>query len=101
MQKPPIGGCAEGSGAVLALLVFLGIPARRRGWRAMLGMVVLLLALGCFSACGGGGGGSTGGGGGGGGSTGTTSGNYTITVRGAGNDAASTAATTTFTVTVN
>ena len=40
-KRPRVGGWAEAeSGAVLALLVFFGIPARRRGWRAMLGAVV-------------------------------------------------------------
>ena len=75
-----------GGGAVLALLVFLGIPARRRSWRAMLGVLVLMLALGSLAACGGSGGG---GGGGGGGTTdpGTASGLYTFTVTGTGNPA--------------
>lgn len=100
MSKPRIGGWAEaGSGAVLALLVFFGIPARRRGWRAMLGMVVLILALGSLGACGSGGGG--GGGGGGNGNPGTTAGTYTFTVTGTGTPAVSPAPTTTFTVTVN
>jgi hypothetical protein len=46
--------------AVLACLLFFSIPARRRSWRAALGMLVLLIALaGGVCACGGGGGGST------------------------------------------
>jgi subtilase family serine protease len=99
MSKPHIGGWAEaGSGAVLALLVFFGIPARRRGWRAMLGVLVLILALGSLGACGGG---SGGGGGGGNGNPGTTAGTYTFTVTGTGSPAVSPAPTTTFTVTVN
>jgi hypothetical protein len=99
MKKPPMGGWAEaGSGAVLALLVFFGIPARRRGWRAMVGALVLLAGLGSLAACGGG---SSSGNGGGGGNPGTTSGSYTFTVTGTGNDTAKTVATTTFTVTVN
>lgn len=32
-------------GAALALMLFFGIPARRRSWRAMLGMIALLVAL--------------------------------------------------------
>ena len=100
MQKPRVGGWAEGGGAVLALLMFLGVPARRRAWRAMLGMVVLMLAVGSFSACGGGGGGSNGGGGGGG-SAGTTSGDYTFTVTATGTPAQNPAPTKTFTVHVN
>jgi subtilase family serine protease len=91
------GWMGAGGGAVLAFLVFLGIPARRRGWRAMLGVLVILAALGSLSACGGGG--SSGGGGGG--TPGTTAGSYTFTVTGQGNDPASTTESTTFTLTVN
>jgi hypothetical protein len=98
LQKPHIGGWAEaGSGAILALVVFFGIPARRRGWRAMVGMLVLLFTLGSLAACGGGG--SSGGGG-----TkdpGTASGAYIFTVKSTGADPASTTATQIFTVTVN
>jgi subtilase family serine protease len=89
------------SGAVLALLVFLGIPARPRSWRSMLGVIALLLGLGGLAACGSGG---TGGGSGGGGGTsnpGTASGTYTFTVTGTGNPAVTPAPTTTFSVTVN
>jgi len=101
LQTPHIGGWAEaGSGAVLALLVFFGIPARRRGWRAMVGMIVVLFALGGLSACGGGGG-SGSGGGGGTSDPGTASGTYTFTITGVGNDAAHSTATTTFSVKVN
>jgi subtilase family serine protease len=83
-----------GSGAALALLLFLGIPARRRGWRSMLGILVLMAALGSLAACGG---------------TptttqsnpGTTAGTYTFTVTGTGNPTVTPAPTTTFTVTVN
>ena len=98
MKRPHVGGWAEaGSGAVLALLVFFGIPARRRGWRAMLGAFVLLAALGSLAACGSGGSSS----GGGGGNPGTTAGNYTFTVGGTGNPQIMPAPITTFTVTVN
>jgi subtilase family serine protease len=86
-----------GGGALLALLVFFGIPARRRSWRALLGMVALLVTLGSLAACGGGGGGTT--------TTtipGTTAGTYTFTVTPQGNPTPSSAAATqTFTVTVN
>jgi hypothetical protein len=73
---------APGS-AVLACVLLLGIPARRRRWMAGIWMLALLAALsGGVFACGGGGGG-----GGGGGCTvsnnpGTTAGTYTITVTG-------------------
>jgi hypothetical protein len=85
-----------GSGFVLALLVFLGIPARRRSWRAMLGAMILMAVLGSLTACGGGSSGSTGTG-----IAGTTPGTYTFSVTGQGNDPSSTTATTTFTLTVN
>jgi hypothetical protein len=86
------------AGAVLALLVFFGIPARQRSWRSMLGVVILLVALGGLGACGGGG---SAGGGGGGGNSGTTEGNYTFTVTATGNPAVTPTPTVMFTVTVN
>jgi hypothetical protein len=89
------GWLGAGSGAVLALLIFFGIPARRRSWRSMLGILVAMVALGALSSCGGGGGGGT--------TTipGTSAGTYTFTVNGTGNDPASTVESTTFTLTVN
>ncbi|MGA3334419.1 MAG: protease pro-enzyme activation domain-containing protein [Terracidiphilus sp.] len=89
------GWLGAGSGAVLALLIFFGIPARRRSWRSMLGILVAMVALGALSSCGGGGGGGT--------TTipGTSAGTYTFTVSGTGNDPASTVESTTFTLTVN
>jgi hypothetical protein len=72
------GRWLSASGAALACVLLLGIPARRRTWRAMLGVFILLVAFaGGIVACGGGGSGSTGGG-----SSGTTPGTYTITVTG-------------------
>ena len=91
------GWLGAGSGVVLALLVFFGVPARRRGWRAILGVFVLLAAVAGMSACGKSGTNSSG-------STsvsGTTSGNYTFTVTTTGSPTVSPAITTTFTVTVN
>jgi hypothetical protein len=61
--------------------LLFGIPARRRSWRTMLGMLVLLASFACGAvACGGGGGSGGGGGGGGTGHAGTTAGTYTVTV---------------------
>ena len=113
LQRPALGPgkgwLGAGSGMVLAFLVFLGIPARRRSWRAMLGMIAFAFALGIFTACGGGGtiptGGGGGGGSGGGGQSstpGTTTGQYTFAVTASGVPAPqSAAAAQTFTVTVN
>ncbi|MGO9084684.1 MAG: SBBP repeat-containing protein [Candidatus Sulfotelmatobacter sp.] len=82
-----------GGSAGLACVLFLGVPARRRGRRTALGMLVLLLALAAaFPACGSGGSPTCNGGTGG-----TTPGTYTITVTGT---SGSTAATGTVTLTV-
>ncbi len=72
------GWLGAGSGAVLALLVFFGIPARRRSWRAMLSILVAMIALGALASCGG----VSSNSGGGGGNAGTTAGTYTVTVTG-------------------
>src|SRR5208282_4699093 len=42
-------------GAALACVLFFGIPARRRGWKSMLGLLVFLVAM-AGVGCGGGGG---------------------------------------------
>lgn len=66
-------------GTALACILLASIPARRRRWQSMLGILVLLFSItGGVSACGGGGGN----GGGGAGNPGTTPGTYTITVTG-------------------
>jgi hypothetical protein len=90
----PVPWYAAG-GAALACLLLFGIPARRRSWRTMLGMMALLFALGSgVLACGGNSGSScvavT--------SPGTTPGTYTITVTGTSSGTA--AATSTLTLTV-
>jgi hypothetical protein len=84
-----------GGGALLAVLLFLGIPARRRSWRSMLGVLVLMAALGSLAGCGGGGSTITG-------PTdpGTALGTYTFTVTGTGTPAVSPVPSTTFQVTV-
>ena len=94
-KRPGVPWYAAG-GATLACLLLFGIPARRRSWRTMLGMLFLLVAFGGgVLACGGGG---SGGGGGGSGNPGTTAGAYTVTVTGT---SGSLTQTTTLTVTVN
>jgi hypothetical protein len=90
-----------GSGAILALLVFFGIPARRRSWRSMLSILVAMVAIGTLASCGGG---SSGGG-----CTsncvasdpGTTAGTYTYTVTASASPSVTPTVTATFTVTVN
>jgi hypothetical protein len=71
------------AGAVLACVVLLFAPARRRSWLAVMGWMVLFVAV-TGIGCGGGGKMSSGGGGGGGGQTnpGTTPGTYTVTITG-------------------
>ena len=101
VRKNGNGWMGAGGGAVLAFLMFLGVPARRRSWRAMLGVLVLMGALGAMTACGSS---STNGGGGGGGGNsdpGTTAGTYTFSVTATGSPSVTPAVTTTFTVTVN
>ena len=87
-----------GGGVMLAGLLMVGVPARRRLWLRMmvlLGIVVVAGAIGC----GGGGGGSTTGGGGSS-TPATTAGTYTFTVTGADSANSSIAATSNVTVTV-
>jgi hypothetical protein len=97
---PQNGWKGAGGGAILALLLILGMPARRRSWRQMLGALILMAALGSLAACGSGSTSTTN-------STtgssdlGTTAGIYTFTVQATGNPAVTPAVSSTFTVTVN
>ena len=96
MARPDANGFGRGwagGGAALAFLVFLGIPARRRKWLSMLGVLALMVVLASLSACGGKSSSS--------GNSGTTAGNYTFTVTGAGSPSVTPAPTTTFTLTIN
>jgi hypothetical protein len=86
----------SGGGAVLALLVMLGVPKRRRSWRQMLGALVLMAAIGGLAGCS-----STSGGTSNPGNPGTTAGNYVFKVTGNGSPSVSPVPTTTFSVTVN
>jgi hypothetical protein len=86
-----------GSGAVLALLLFLGVPARRRSWRSMLGLLLVMAVLGTLSACGG----SIGSSSSGSGDPGTAAGTYIFTVTATGNPAISPAPSVSFLVAVN
>jgi C1A family cysteine protease/phosphodiesterase/alkaline phosphatase D-like protein len=58
-KHSPVPWYAAG-GATLACILLFGIPARRRGWRAMLGMVLLVTLSAGVLSCGGGGGGGAG-----------------------------------------
>jgi Pro-kumamolisin, activation domain/Bacterial Ig-like domain (group 3) len=80
-------------GAALACVLFFGIPARRRGWKSMLGLLFFLVTM-TGVGCGGGGGNNNPTGG-------TTAGSYTFTITGAtGTGNPSTTVTQTFTVTI-
>ena len=94
LARPRIGDWETATGTVLALLVFIGIPSRRRVWRSLVGVLVLTTALVNLSACGGGGSGGQG-------NPGTTAGTYIFTVTGAGTPDVSPAPTTTIGLKVN
>ncbi len=68
-----------GGGGALALVLFFGIPARRRAWRVLFTLLAALIVVGTIGCSGGS---TMSGGGGGGGNAGTTPGVYTITVNG-------------------
>ena len=93
------GWAGAGTGAVLAVLMLAGIPARRRSWKQMLGVLVLMAALGGLAGCGSSS--TSGGGGGGTGDPGTAAGTYTYTVQATGNPSVTPAVSTTFSVVVN
>jgi hypothetical protein len=94
------GWLGAGGGSILALLIFCGIPAKRRSWRSMVGLMVLMVALGTLSACSSGGSSSSGGG-----TTtsnpGTTSGTYTYTVTVTGNQTTASVSPQVFNVIIN
>ena len=94
LSHPRVGGWESAGGALLALLVFFGIPSRRRSWRSLVGLLVVALALISLSACGSS---HTSGNS----NPGTTAGTYTFTVTGAGTPAVTPAPTTTITLIVN
>ena len=84
---------AVGGGLAVAGLLFFGIPARRRSWSTILGVLVFAAIVGLGIGCGSSGGNS------GGTTGGTTTGAYTITVTGTSGSLP--AQTTTVNVTVN
>ncbi len=77
---------AAAGGTALACLLMFTIPARRKGWRTILSLIVFALAISAAIGCGGssnGGGGSVGG---------TTAGTYVVTVTGTSGSASQTTA---------
>ncbi len=92
-KRTTLGRWAGAGSAALAGLLLFGIPARRRNWKSLLGVLIFAAALATLSGCGGGGGG------GGGGGTGTTAGAYTFTLT--GTDPAGIKQTVTINVTVS
>jgi trimeric autotransporter adhesin len=89
---PPLGKFFLGGGATLAMLFFLGMPARRRAWRSALSVVAILFVAGAMG-CGGGGGSKI--------IEGTTPGTYTATVTGTDAATGKITASVAVTVTVN
>jgi VCBS repeat-containing protein len=95
MARPARFGWETTGGISFGLLVFFGVPKRRRVARFMLSILAIVLLLGSISACGGGGSG-----GGGGVPTGTTAGVYTFTVTATGSPAVTPVPSATVTLTV-
>jgi trimeric autotransporter adhesin len=93
LERPLNKFFAVGGGIAVAGLLLFTIPARRRSWRSILGVLVFAAMVSLGIGCGGG---SSSGGGGG--SSGTTAGTYVITVTGT---SGSLTASTTVSVTVN
>ncbi len=98
-QPSHLGLWELGSGGILAGLIMLGVPSRRRRWMSMLGILLIVCAVGAIG-CGGGSSKSapppptspT--------TPATTAGNYTFTVTGTDTADASITASTTVTLTV-
>jgi hypothetical protein len=93
LNKPANPLWPSTGGAVLALVFFFGIPARRRKSLSLLGLLVFFVSISAIG-CGGGGGG-----GGGTSNPGTTAGTYSVTVT--GTPTSGTAETSVVTLTVN
>ena len=90
----PRGRWEDAGVAVLALLVFFGIPSRRRSWRPLVGLVAAAFVLLSVSSCGSSSGSGSS-------NPGTTAGKYTYIVTGTGTPAPNSTPTTTVTLTVN
>jgi hypothetical protein len=84
-----------GGGAVLAFLVFIGLPTKRRSWPSLLAVLFAIAIVSGVAGCGGTKN-STGSG-----NKGTTGGSYTFTVTGTGSPSDGSTPTTSFTVTIN
>ncbi|MGA2216730.1 MAG: hypothetical protein ABSG51_01500 [Terracidiphilus sp.] len=93
LNKPANPLWPSTGGAVLALVFFFGIPARRRKSLSLLGLLVFFVSISAIGC------GSGGGGGGGTSNPGTTAGTYSVTVT--GTPTSGTAETSVVTLTVN
>jgi len=93
-QKPENHWYTAAGGAALACVLLFGIPARRRGWKVMLALIVFLVGMGGMGGCGGGGNNNAG-------SSGTATGAYTYTVTATDSVTNTVTSTTSITVTVN
>jgi len=92
MAQPSRLGLWGVGGSALACLIMLGVPSRRR-WMSMLGLLLIVFAVGA-TGCGGGSGSKTPS------NPGTTAGNYTFTVTGTDSTNSSITASTAVTLTV-
>lgn len=99
LQGPLGKSLFAGCGSILALVIFFGIPARRRDWHALLTLIAVLVLASAMIACGGGGGSR--GGGGGQSNPGTTPGSYSFTVKASDAATGQISASGLVTVTVN
>jgi hypothetical protein len=87
----------RGGGSIGVCLLLLGIPRRHKGWRKILGVLLLAVSIGTIAGCGGGGSTATGGAPTGG----TTPGTYTVTVIGVDQATGTDKSNTAVTLTVN
>jgi subtilase family serine protease len=98
MSKPPQFFWPATGGTALAVLFLFGISKKRRGWLAMLGVLVLMITAAAIGCGGGGSSNNTGSSS----NSGTTPGTYTVTVTAtSGSGSSAITQTTAVTVTVN
>jgi hypothetical protein len=96
MHPSGLGLLGFGGGSILAGLIMLGVPSRRRRWMSMLGLLLVIFVAGTIGC----GGGSNSKPPSNPGTPATTAGNYTFTVTGTDSATSSITASTTVTLTV-